>query len=148
MAFNYDTWGGSWGTSWANSWGQQGAVVSEVVIPPGGGRGLDYLSWWERELRRILRERKKPKKKLPPKKKELVDELDTVLADLRAQVEARAETDAYAKEIRERILEAAQLANQVMLAQVANKQLQAEIAILEAYLRELDDEDVILLALH
>jgi hypothetical protein len=150
MGFNYDTWGGSWGTAWANSWGQQGVqpAPSEVVIPPGGGRGLDYLSWWERELRRILKGRKKPKKKLAPKKQELVDDLEEVLVQLREHAAERQETDKYANELRAQVLESARLLNAVYAEHVANKRIQHEIAVLEAYLREMDDEEAFLLALH
>lgn len=150
-----NTWGESWGLTgdctWGDSWGFEGFVPPQPdapTIPPGGGRGVDYLSWWERELRRILKERKKPKKKLPPRKKELLDDLEESLADLRAQAAERIETDNYAREIRNQVLESARLLNEAYAAQVTNKRLQQEIAVLEAYLQELDDEETIILALH
>jgi hypothetical protein len=141
-------WGLSWGRAWGNSWGSVEGVVQPPVIAPGGGRGLDYLSWWERELRRILKGRKKPKKKLAPKKQELVDDLEEVLVQLREHAAERQETDKYANELRAQVLESARLLNAVYAEHVANKRIQHEIAVLEAYLREMDDEEAFLLALH
>jgi hypothetical protein len=147
MGFNYDTWGGSWGTSWANSWGQQGVqpAPSDVVILPAGG---NYIEWWERELRRILRGRKKPKKKLPPRKRELVEDLEEVLVELREHAAERQETDSYALELRNQVLKSARLLNDAYMAQVTNKRIQHETAVLEAYLRELDDEEALILCIN
>jgi hypothetical protein len=146
MGFNYDTWGGSWGTSWANSWGQQGAVQPQApqILPSGG----NYLAWWERELHRILRGRKKPKKKLAPRKQELVHDLEDILLELREQAREREDTDAYARGLRDQVLESAKLLNEAYVAQVTNKRIQYEIAVLEAYLREMDDEEALILCIN
>jgi molybdopterin converting factor small subunit len=141
-------WGLSWGRAWGNSWGSVEGAVQPPVIAPGGGRGLDYLSWWERELRRILKGRKKPKKKLPPKKQELVDDLEEALVQLREQVEERQETDNYARNLRNQVLESARFLNEAYATQVNNKRIQHEIAVLEAYLRERDDEEALILAIN
>jgi hypothetical protein len=142
-------WGLSWGRAWGNSWGSIDAVVVQPpVIAPGGGRGLDYLSWWERELRRILKGRKKPKKKLAPKKQELVDDLEEALVQLREHAAERQETDAYANKLRSQVLESARFLNEAYATQVNNRRIQHEIAVLEAYLRERDDEEALILAIN
>jgi hypothetical protein len=137
-------WGLSWGRAWGNSWGSVEGVQAPAILPGGG----NYLSWWERELRRILKGRKKPKKKLAPKKQELVDDLEEALVQLREHAAERQETDSYARDLRNQVLESARLLNAVYAEQVANKRIQHEIAVLEAYLREMDDEEAFLLALH
>jgi hypothetical protein len=149
-----NTWGESWGIAgsfaWGGSWGFEDAVAPAPAAPailPAGSSG-NYLEWWERELHRILRERKKPKKKLAPKKQELVDDLEEVLVQLREHAAEKQETDKYANELRNQVLESARLLNAVYAEQVANKRIQHEIAVLEAYLREMDDEEAFLLALH
>jgi hypothetical protein len=149
------SWGCSWAQAWGNAWGDTSdcaaAPQPDVGIPPGGGKGLDrresYLSWWERELRRIIDARRK-KKKLAPKKRELVEELDETLDELRAQVVERQETDAYARKLREQVLASARLMNEAYAAQVTNARIRREIAIIQEYLRELDDEEAIILAIH
>lgn len=138
-------WGLSWGRAWGNSWGSIEQQAPQPGIPPGGG---NYLEWWERELRRILRQRKKPKKKLPPRKKELLEDLEEAILALRDQVAEREATEAYAQQIRGHVLESARLLNAALDAQVTNKRIQEEVAILEAYIREIDDEEAIILALH
>jgi len=120
----------------------------EPTILPGGGRGgLDYLSWWERELRRILDARRK-KKKLAPKKRELAEELEEKVDELALIASEEQSTQVYTREIRQQVLESAALLNQAYQAKVSNDRLKAEIASLEAYIRELDDEETIILAIH
>lgn len=145
-------WSESWAGSWGESWGICGVVAPAVTIPPGGGKGIDrrwnYLDWWEGELRRILRERKKPKKKLPPKRQELVEELDEAVLEAKERLAETEATEAYAREMRQAVLDAAALINQAYTEAVSAERLRQETARLEAYVREMDDEETILLTLH
>lgn len=152
MAFNYDTWGGSWGTSWLNSWGQQGAAPapSEVVIPPGGGRGLyrreNYLAWWEQEWARIREERaERKRRKLPKKKRKVLDELDEILLELRSRI------DELPKEQPKLIADYREMERfyqSSLNAELSLKEMESYLALALAIRQELDDEEAILLALH
>lgn len=147
-------WGGSFGeapnSAWGDSFGFDGFTpptpTTPTGPPPGGG---NYLAWWERELRRILAERKKrKKKKLPEKKQELVQELEDKVDELALVAAEKEITQAYARELRAQVVDSAILVNQAYQAKVSSDRLRAEIAAIEIYLRELDDEETILLAIH
>lgn len=149
-------WGGSFGeapnSAWGDSFGFEGFVAptQTTTIPAGGGKALhreSYLSWWEREWARIRAERGK-KKKLPAKKRKLVEELDEAVVELKAQLAERESTEAYTRELQQEVLAAASLVNQAYQDAVSVQKLRVEIARFEEYLREMDDEETILLALH
>ena len=147
-------WGGSWGESpnsaWNDSWGFEGFTPAVVVTPTILPSGASYLAWWEREWARIRRERaeRKKRKKLPPKKRELIEELDEVTLELRERLEEHDTTHAYAQQMRREVLEAAALLNEAYTAKVSAQRLRTEIVRMEEYLREMDDEETIILALH
>jgi hypothetical protein len=148
MGFNYDTWGGSWSTAWLNSWGQQGAPAPEQPsIPPGGGRGLDYLSWWEREWDRIRTDRaERKRRKLPKKKREVLDELDEILLELRSRIDEAPE--AVEPKIVEDYRIAEQFHRNAMNAEMSLKEMRSYLALAMAIRQELDDEEAIILAIH
>jgi hypothetical protein len=148
MGFNYDTWGGSWSTAWLNSWGQQGTPAPEQPsIPPGGGRGLDYLSWWEREWDRIRTDRaERKRRKLPKKKREVLDELDEILLELRSRIDEAPE--AVEPKIVEDYRIAEQFHRNAMNADMSLKEMRSYLALAMAIRQELDDEEAIILAIH
>jgi hypothetical protein len=138
-----DTWGGSWGTSWGGSWGSGFTPAPAApTIPPGGGR---YIEWWEREWARIREERAKRKKaKLPKKKREVLDELDEILLELRSRIdEAPVE-----KKVIEDYRAADQFYRNALNAEYSLKEMRAYRSLVLAILQEIDDEEAILLAIH
>lgn len=141
-------WGGSWGESpnsaWGDSWGFEGFTPPVAppadAIPPGGG---NYLEWWEREWNRIRDERKKKRKKAPKKKRELLDELDDIILELRSRAEDSP------PEVRAEVRQIDYFADMAAIdVEITAAQVRAQIAFAEAIMREIDDEETILLAFH
>ncbi|MGH8671842.1 MAG: hypothetical protein ACREUA_07375 [Burkholderiales bacterium] len=147
-----NAWGESWGLTgddaWGDSWGFEGFAPPVVTPPTILPAGTSYLAWWQREWDRIRGERKKKKKKLPPKKLELIKELDQAVIELQAQLAERQDTEAYTQTMQREVLDAAALINQAYADLVSAQRLRLEITRFEEYLREMDDEETILLALH
>lgn len=147
-------WGGSFGeapnSAWGDSFGFEGFAPPAVVtptIPPGGGRGLDYLSWWEREWARIKKERaeKRKAKKVPKRKRTLLEELDETVLELRA----RASGQETPQEVKREIVRLERFAEiDALNAQVTLQQIRLQIEFAEAIMREMDDEEIIILAIH
>lgn len=144
-------WGGSWGespnSSWGDSWGFEGFVAPDTapVIPPGGGRGVDYLSWWEREWARIREERKaRKKKKVPKKKRDVLEELDEILVELKSRVRE----EEVPQRTQVSIGEIQAFANDALSASVTIEQIRIYVSLANAIAQEMDDEETILLALH
>lgn len=118
------------------------SCLGESIV---SGPGSNYLVWWEQEWGRIRRERadKRKAKKVPKKKRELLDELDDIILELRAQAEdSPPEVKAEVRQI-DYFADLAAVNAEISVAQV-----RAQIALAEAIMREIDDEEAILLALH
>lgn len=167
---SYDTWGGKWGQSWAfswfkpeagersgawacswgrswlDSWGDTSACVvtpPPVITPtpatsPGGVGGKAWSS--------------RTRKPLTKKKRTLLEELDDALIELRGRIEERdaaeeqvaAELSEYESELRKG--EALQIS--AMETDVSLAQIQIQLTYIREALREMDDEEALLLALH
>jgi hypothetical protein len=155
-------WGGSWGTSWMEAWGGTCAVPNggsawactwsrawldawgdtsscDVVIPPSpppptpgpltGGAG------W-------ISPRRKP---LPKKKRTLLEELDDHLIELRSRIEEEPEPDL---EVVRAYRAAEAFATSELIADYTTKDIRARLIIVREMIREMDDEEAILLAIH
>ncbi len=144
MGFNYDTWGGSWGTAWANSWGQQGVTPPTPTPTPPGPVGL-YYAWWQREWERIKQERAEKRKKVPKRKKKLLEELDDAILELRARAEEYTPTPEVRQEVKR--LEAF-TDIEALNADITAAMVRDQIRFVEELMREMDDEEAILLAIH
>lgn len=150
-----NTWGGSWGEapncSWGDSWGFEGFVAPQPqpTIPPGGGKGVDrdnYLNWWEREWDRIREERRLRKaKRLPKKKREVLEELDEIILELRSRAdEMPREQPKLIADYRE----TERFYQNALNEQLSLKEMRAYLDLALRIRQELDDEEAILLALH
>jgi len=85
-----------------------------------------------------------PRPKLPKKKKKLVDELDEILLELRSRVAEEPEID-RGPELN--LLESSY--NQALHGELSLVQIQLQIGMAQAMMREMDDEDaLLLLAIH
>lgn len=115
-----------------------------VTIQPGGGQG-NYIEWWEREWARIREERRgRKKKKVPKKKRTLLEELDEILIELRSRVR---EGD-VPQETKVEIGRIQTFSNEALNAAVTAEQVRLYVSLAEAIAQELDDEETIILALH
>ena len=128
--------------------GNSVAAEEEVVVPgilPAGGRGLDYLSWWEREWARIREERKaRKKKKVPKKKRDVLEELDEILLELRARIRE----DGAPQEVKAEVRRVQTFSDEALNAAVTAEQIRLYVSLAEAIAQEMDDEETIILALH
>lgn len=138
-------WGGSFGeapnSAWGDSFGFEGFVPPVVVTPPTVFPGGGSLYWkrYQEEL---------SKKKLPKKKRKLLEELDEALVELHGRIE-----EAEVKEsIENEALKTFRLSQEIFTApqitEITLESLRAQIAIVKRAIEEIDDEEVIILALH
>lgn len=86
-------------------------------------------------------------KKLPKKKKKLVDELDEMLLELRSKIEEQPPEEVEPEWVSEFRRAEAWSQSQFAL-DATNIQLAAQIAIIKSIIREIDDEEALLLAIH
>lgn len=141
-------WGLSWGRAWGNSWGSVEGVEAPG-IPPGGGKALyreNYLSWWEREWKRIREERaERKRRKLPPKKRKVLDELDEIILELRSRAdEMPREQPKMIADYREM----ERFYRNALNEELSLKEMRAYLDVALRIRQELDDEEAIILALH
>lgn len=131
-------------------WWTGGVAGTAPTPPPQQPIGGNYFDWWRNEWARIRSERdRKKKKKLPPKKQQLLEKLDDAILDLRAQAAEREVTEAYTRELMDEVLGFERFLSAAYAEQVTQAKIRQEIARVEAYMRELDDEEsTILLAIH
>lgn len=134
------TWGESWGITghfaWGDSWGFEGVTPPPSSPPPAAttNLGVGGRAWANRTG-------------LPKKKKKLVDELDEILIELRSRIEEAPPVKVeptWVKELRKQ--EA--FANSDLIVEATQADLQARLAMVRAIVREMDDEETLLLALH
>jgi hypothetical protein len=141
-----DAWGGAWNGFWGGSWGEDVVVAppAEPTIPPGGGyypthRGSLYWKRYQEELR--------SKKKKKTKKEELLEELDQHLVELNARIDEVPVEEIEPSWVADlRRTEA--FAYNELVTEHTNKEILAYLTILREITQEMDDEDVIILALH
>jgi hypothetical protein len=136
-ALRGSAWACTWGRSWLDSWGDTSSC--DVVIPPSpppptpgpltGGGG------W-------ISPRRKP---LPKKKRTLLEELDDYLIELRSRIEEEPEPDL---EVVRAYRAAEAFATSELVADYTIKDIQARLIIVREMIREMDDEEAILLAIH
>lgn len=139
-------WGLSWGRAWGNSWGSVEGEAATGILP-GGGRG-NYLEWWEREWARIREERAdRKRRKLPKKKREVLDELDEILLELRSRIDETPKEELEPKLIADYRV-ADQFYRDAMNAELSLKEMRGYLALALAIRQELDDEEAIVLAIH
>lgn len=140
-----NSWGESWGIAgsfaWGDSWGFEGAVVTPPTPTPTptiiGGVGKAWAAYY-----------KSTQPKLPKKKKRLVDELDEMIAELQSRIEDISPNATALKEGAERALRVSMSLADMNPSKVTLEALRGQIAALHNAIQELDDEDIILLALH
>lgn len=119
----------------------QGADQAPDILPSGS----NYLAWWQGEWERIHRERveKRKRKKISREKREVLEELDSVLSELHVRV---AEQEAQEHQASLRRIEA--FAEVAMDARITLAMVREQIRRTEEIMREMDDEEAIILALH
>jgi hypothetical protein len=142
------SWACSWNQTWANSWGDTTTCSVDVTPPtppavetPAG----HYYDWWLNEWERIKRERAKKRKKVPKKKRELLEELDERLDELYLQAETYTPSRPDRQELK-RIQAFADL--QAYNSEITLAMVRERIRFVEELLMEMDDEEAILLAIH
>jgi hypothetical protein len=114
--------------AWAEVEGSPVAVVTPAG-PEGGGVGGPA---WRNYARK------------PKKKRTLLEELDDILVELRERIEPEAEEAAYPTEL----IRAETFAYNAMVKDYTIAEIGHQLALVRAILREMDDEDAILLSIH
>ena len=119
-------------------------TVTPSILPAGG----NYLEWWNREWDRIREERRKRKQqKVPKKKRELLDELDEALVELKSRIQDT--EDQVPVEVQSGIGKIQSFSMEAVHASITEQQVKAYLSFAEYLLREIDEEEsLILLALH
>jgi hypothetical protein len=139
-------WGGSFGeapnSAWGDSFGFEVSVVVPPAIPPGGGdighRGSLYWKRYQAELRR---------KKKRTKKEELLQELEEQLVELENRIEEAPPEEvepAWKADLRR----AQTFAYNELVTQQTAAEISVYVLLLREAIREMDDEEAIILALH
>jgi hypothetical protein len=135
-ALRGSAWACTWGRSWLDSWGDTSScgVTPPVVTPPTPGPLTGGAGW--------ISPRRKP---LPKKKRTLLEELDDYLIELRSRIEEEPEPDL---EVVSAYRAAEAFATSELVADYTVKDIQARLIIVREMIREMDDEEAILLAIH
>jgi hypothetical protein len=134
-ALRGSAWACTWSRSWLDSWGDTSScVVTPVVTPPTPGPLTGGAGW--------ISPRRKP---LPKKKRTLLEELDDYLIELRSRIEEEPEPDL---EVVSAYRAAEAFATSELVADYTVKDIQARLIIVREMIREMDDEEAILLAIH
>jgi hypothetical protein len=148
--------GGAWAESWADSWheswgsdcsGTTPPAITPPTIPPGGGSLWKYQHRGSLYWKRYQEELKRGRKKLPKKKLDLLEDLDEHLLELKARFEEVPveEIDlGWVSDLRR----AEAFAEAALVADYTVKDIQARLIIVREMIREMDDEEAILLAIH
>lgn len=125
---------------------------SSCAFEPGQGGdqqptsgSANYLVWWNQQWDRIRAERKRRvEQKVPKEKRDVLEQYDTILLELRSRIAEQEAEARWQEELRQ--LEA--FADLAMDARITHAMVLERIWQTEELLREMDDEEAILLALH
>jgi hypothetical protein len=115
--------------AWAEIEGTEVAVVTPPTSPSGGGVGAPA---WRNYARK------------PKRKRTLLEELDDMLIELRERIEPEAEEADYPTDL----IRAEAFAYNAMVTDYTIAEIGHQLALVRAILREMDDEDAILLSIH
>jgi hypothetical protein len=139
-----NAWGESWGIAgafaWGDSWGFDAAVTPptpepDVPPPPSPGGAGGFSKAWSDHYR-------KPKK-LTKKRKSLLEELDEMVIELRSRIR-EAPPEAAPPVPNFEII----MAESRMASELSNEEIKRQIARAQMMLNDMEDEELILLALH